>query len=105
MRGCKGQHQGVCREVMSPRNVRSYTQKVSPTWLSKPELNKDSNRPAKASRGEPTGPRPYAEDSRQRRRGEGEKWSWPGKNTLVSYPIANDHPENTHTSNSFYLGM
>lgn len=39
--------QEVCYEIVSPRNVRSHTHKVSPTWLPKLELNKgDVNRHA-----------------------------------------------------------
>jgi len=43
--------QGVCSEILSPRNVRSYTHKVSPTWLPKHELNReDSNKHANVDR-------------------------------------------------------
>ena len=31
-----------CYKVVFPRNVRSYTHKVSPTWLPKGDLNKDN---------------------------------------------------------------
>lgn len=33
---------GDCCEILSLRNVRSYTHKVSPTWPPESELNKDS---------------------------------------------------------------
>lgn len=34
--------QGAYHEIVSPSKVRSYTHQVSPTWLLKSELNKNS---------------------------------------------------------------
>lgn len=42
----KSQRNRVCCEVVSPRNIRSYTHKHSPTGLTKCELEKDNNRQA-----------------------------------------------------------
>lgn len=42
-RDCKSQEIkefAVCCEIVLPSSVRSYTYKVSPAWLPKPELNK-----------------------------------------------------------------
>ena len=54
---------------LSPRNVRSYTHKTSPTWLPKHELSKDSNRYGNVDREEPWCPNPR-ENYRQPRTAE-----------------------------------
>lgn len=41
------EEQGVCCETGSPRNVRNYIHKISPTILPKCELIKDENGHAK----------------------------------------------------------
>lgn len=39
---------------LSPRSVRSYTHKVSPTWLPRHELKEDTNRHAEVGEGATT---------------------------------------------------
>jgi hypothetical protein len=46
---------GIFCKIVSPRNVRNYTQKVSPTRLPKDELNKDKKRHAEMNGSETTG--------------------------------------------------
>lgn len=53
---------------MSPSNVRSYTYKVSPTWMPKHERNKDNtNEYAKHDKEKPIGPQLNTENYRQLR--------------------------------------
>lgn len=60
------ENQGVCCEIVFPRNVTSYTHKVSPTWLSKHELNKDNtDRHAKVYERQPIRPQPYTKNYKQ----------------------------------------
>lgn len=74
--------QRVSCEMVCPRNVRSYIQEVSPTWLPKPELIKSNiNRCAT-----------YRKDYRQQRNAKRENWSSPGKSTPIGCPIPNDQP-------------
>lgn len=50
---------------MPPSNIRSNTHKVSPTWLPKCELNKDTKKHAKLYGKKPTRPQPYMINYRQ----------------------------------------
>lgn len=50
-------------------HVRSYTIKISPVWLLKHELNKNSNRHANMGKGKPTRPPPCTKNQRQLRNG------------------------------------
>lgn len=40
-RQLEAEDERVCCEIVSPRNVKSYTHKASPTWMPKHELNRD----------------------------------------------------------------
>lgn len=54
--------QGICYEIVSPRNVRNYTNKISPIRLAKHELNtNDSNKRAKGDREKLMRLQPYTE--------------------------------------------
>ena len=51
-------------EIGSPNHSRSYTHKVTPTWLPKCEPNKDdTSGHAKVDRGKHTRPQPCAENT------------------------------------------
>lgn len=50
----ESENQGVCFEMVSPSNIRSYIYKVSPTWLCRCDLNKDDiSKPARLDEGKP----------------------------------------------------
>lgn len=73
-----GRKDWVCYEIVSLRNVRSYTDKISPTWLSKHELNEDNtNRHADRDWGKLRRSHLYTKSYRQLRRAErGRKTGW-----------------------------
>ena len=102
--------QGVCCEIESPSNIRSYTHKDSPTWPLKPNLNKDdTNEHAKLQEAE------LKKKKKKKKRGikdavsaphkelqaPKESWSPPRKSTLVhisSLPNCQTvSPEHVHT--------
>ena len=65
------EHQRLCSKIVPPCDVRSFTHKVLPVWMSKHELNKDnSNRHAKVDTEKPTMPQPYTMSVRQLRNAE-----------------------------------
>lgn len=50
-------------EIVSPSNIRTYTQKVSSIWLPKHELKKeDTNEHTKLGGEKPMGPQPHAKN-------------------------------------------
>lgn len=76
-KGCKSQRHKECCYTMSPRNVRSYTLKISPTWLPKHTLNKNTTidmlmRMGKSSQGRS---QPYTKNDKQQRNAESRKSS------------------------------
>ena len=79
-RGLEGESegQGVGREAVSPRNVRIYTCKISPTWLPEHESKKDnSNGHANISEETFMGTQSYKENYRQPRNAESRRNSFP----------------------------
>lgn len=73
---------GLCLLIMS-----GVTPRVSPTWLSKNELNKyDNNKHAKLDR-EPMSPQPYTKNYRQLRMARDGRWPSPEKCQMASLQI------------------
>lgn len=69
----KNQRNRVCCEIMSPRNSGSFAHKVSLTWLSKHELNKDKQT-NKTSIVTWIGKRPWGLNSAQELRTPKKRW-------------------------------
>lgn len=65
-------------------NVKSYTHKVSPAWLSKHKTRKDSNTYAETST--------LSKNHKQFRNAESGRDSLPGKSPPTGYPIPNGLP-------------
>lgn len=100
--------QGVCRETVSPRNIRSCTRKVSPTCLPKCELSKEgTNEHANVDWGTAQRPQSYTINYRQlriagSRRGgppQGRAHSWEeegrsstGESAPIGRSVANSQP-------------
>ena len=61
----KRQRTGSFSVILSPVHIRSYTQKVSPTWMPKCELSEDkTNEYGKLDGGKPMRPQPYTKDEK-----------------------------------------
>ena len=57
--------------------------------MPKLQRNDKNNRYAKADPGKAMGPQHYTKNYRQLRNAERKRQSFPGKNTLIDYPIIN----------------
>ena len=95
-------YEGVCCEIVSSRNVRSYTYQVSPTWLPKQKLKKGNNKCTIIdNRRKLRRHQPYTKIYSQPKNAEGKRSHLPKrKSILVGYPMLNSQPwEHTQTSN------
>lgn len=89
----RARDQGVCCEVLSPGNVRSYTNKVPPTWLPKHELDKaNDSRHGKVDERKLRRPQPYKKKYRWLRKAGSREWPFPGKIKPIGYPKPNSNP-------------
>lgn len=66
-KGCKSQKVRKFAVIVSPNNIRDTPIKISPTWLSKQELNNDNSAQDKVDGAKSTRPQPYMNNCRQLR--------------------------------------
>jgi len=99
--------QGVFYETVPPSNVRSYTHKVWPTWLTRHEQEQEQEQQACQS-----GWR-KSHETLTLHKGlltteecwESKKRSSPGKSMLSGYPILNISPKNIQVTCAVYAGF